>query len=119
MATQPNSDTARVLKFTGPWEGRFEPTSLDAAANTNALADARLIINAKKAASDWTATLLLAMLATMDDDAKVRLELSLAVAADDSECVRQAMALVRLSHSSAGHKERVRTAVDALQGRRS
>lgn len=110
------SETARVLKFTGPWEGRFEPTKDECEAHVNALNDARHMRAAKQQANDWRARLLLGLLCVLTDDQRTSLELIFAAHDDGSEAQRQAASLVRYQNSSPEYRERVKAAVEVLGG---
>lgn len=107
--------SAAILKFTGNWEGRFEPSLCTMEAQANAIHDARQIIAAKNAANNWTSVVLVALLASMDEDQKVRLELAIAAHAECDEAARQALAMVRLANCGKEHRARVLAAVDVLQ----
>ncbi len=108
---------ARVLKFTGNWEGRFEPSTFEMKAQENALLDARQIIAAKREADNWMGALLIGLLASMDEAQLTRLELAIAAHADVSDAARQALAMVRLANCGKGHRERVIAAIDVLNER--
>lgn len=110
--------SARVLKFTGAWEGRFDPADVaNAAAQTNAVNDARQIIAAKEAVNDWTSILWIALLASMDKPHLLRMELAVAARADNDAHARQALAMLRLANCGKEHRQRVMDAIDVLQGR--
>lgn len=114
MATMHDTTTATVLKFTGDWEGRFEPSGFQLKAQQNALRDARGIIEAKNENNDWTANLLVGLLGVLDDEQRTRLELALAGREDESQGARSAMALVRYANSSKEYRERIKSAVQVL-----
>jgi hypothetical protein len=115
LQAESGSANGRVLKFTGAWEGRFEPSGFQAKAQCNALNDARKIVAAKESNGDWTASLLLGILSVLDDDQLTRLEICLA-AAPTSGATEQALALVRLRNSSKEYRERVQSAIEVLKG---
>lgn len=121
MATDSNSDTARILKFTRPWQGRFEASDFERdvriEAHATALHDARQIIAARREADNWMATLLLGMLAAMDGPALLRAEVAIGAHADCNAAARQALALIRLANCGKEHRARVLSAIDVLQER--
>ena len=117
MAIDPNSDTARVLKFTGNWEGHLEASHCELEAQATALRDARQIIAARREADNWMSTLLVGMLATMEKEQLVRLELSIAKRVDADAGTRQALSLIRLANSGKEHRDRVSSALGVLQDR--
>jgi hypothetical protein len=113
MATERNSSTARVLKFTGRWQGSTKPIPSHSA-EARAFYDARLICGAKRDNDDWTARLLLVLLETLTIKQRELLEFRLigpSLSNLDNVSARQALAVVRLVNGDKGHRERVRNAL--------
>lgn len=105
--------TARVLKFSRDWDGRFEASEFESSAHLNALNDARQIIAAKREANNWMSHLLVALLTVIGEDQLKRLEMAIETCPPEED-TRQALALVRLANSDKAQRRRVLAAMDAL-----
>lgn len=108
--------SARILPFTGHWQGRFTATEYQNEAELTALCDARQIRAAHAEANNWMATLLIGLLASMHKPDLLRLELAIGTHANPCEAASQALALIRMANGSKDHKERVAAMLDALAG---
>ncbi len=109
--------TARILRFTGAWQGRIEPREPEDQADAIALHDARQIIAAKREADNWMSVVLLGMLASMDKPYLLRAELAIGTHAKTGPAMAQALALVRLGSCGKEHRARVMAALNVLQER--
>lgn len=114
--------SARILPFTGAWQGRVEPKphkgKSQARAETVAIHDARAVREAKGANDDWTARVLLALMETLDRKQLELLEFRLIGPTGlDSESAVQALAIIQLVTGTKAHREAVSRHLDALQAR--
>lgn len=110
--------SARVLQFTGEWQGRTKPQSQKHLLQRAALFEARQIMEAKQAADNWMSVMLLGLLQSMHSPDRLRLGLAIGTHAGDNSGARQALALIRLAGSDKGDKEhraRVMAALSVLQ----
>lgn len=109
--------SAAVLPFTGQWHGATEPTPYENRSECRAIHDARLIRAAKQSNDDWTARVLLAMLATLDSKQRDLLEFRLLGANLDSESGAQALAVVHFLKGTNAHRKAVGSHVEAFSAR--
>ena len=102
--------TAAVLPFKGEPDGPiFEASPATFRAQQEAVRDARLIREAHRQNSDWTAQLLVALVSVLDERQLLRAEARLDNS--ESEDALQAIAVLRLASGDKEHKQRVRAAL--------
>jgi len=109
--------SAAVLGFSGEWQGRFEPRcqTEEQRKDQAAFRNARKIQAAKYEADNWMSRLLIALLATMPDEQRMKLELTLCTQAH-SEDAQQALALVRFALAGKEERRRIQAMLVKLQG---
>jgi hypothetical protein len=109
--------SAAVLAFSGEWQGRFEPRcqTEEQRKDQAAFRNARKIRAAKHEADNWMSRLLVALLVTMPDEQRLKLELTLCTQVH-SEDAQQALALVRFASAGREERGRIQTMLNKLEG---
>ena len=108
--------SAAVLNFTGRWQGHSQPiqrTAYQCRVEALAFNDARRIREAKSENDDWTASLLLTLVQTLDRKQLEMIEFHL-MSSLDSKSATQALALIQLATGSKDHRDRVKSALSRL-----
>ena len=109
--------SAVVLPFKGEWQGgaQIERAPARQRMEARALHDARELVAAKSENDDWTARLLIALLATLDSEQSERLELNLLGTNLNSPSVVQALAVVQFATGGKTHRDLVKSYVNRLE----